>query len=285
MIKRRRSSYKYLLAGAFPILILLFMTACEKVINVDLNKAAPRIVIEGLIDDGPGPYIVLISKSGSYFNQPYLPTVSGADIIITDNTGIADTLKETAPGVYLTSKIRGIPGRMYTLTVLSDNIKYTGTSTMSNHVNIDSLSLIRTQTNHFNLGGGTGEETDISVYCFFKDPPEKNFYRLKVFSNDTTDFEEYRLFDDLYTNGEETQLRAGHAEAGDTLRIELLSLDKSTYGYYRTLEDLLHSNPIFGSTPANPDSNLSNGALGYFGTCAVSKKSLIITDAMIEGIK
>lgn len=283
MIKRTTSLYKFLLTGAFPILILLFLTACEKVINVDLNEAAPRIVIDGLIDNGPGPYKVMISKSGSYFNQPTLPIVSGALVIIADNTGITDTLAERAPGVYLTSRTRGIPGRTYTLTVLSDNIEYTGTSTMFNYVSIDSLSFIRTETQHFNFSGGSGNEKNVSLYCYFKDPPEKNFYRLKVFPEDTTDFDRYRLFDDQYTNGEETELRVGYVVEGDTLRIDLLSLDKSTYGYYRTLEDLLHSNPVFGSTPANPDTNLSNGALGYFGSCAVSTRKIVITKGMIEG--
>jgi hypothetical protein len=265
MIKRKTSSHNYLLTGTFTILVLLILTACEKVINVDLNEAAPRIVIEGLIDDGPGPYKVLISKSASFFNQPTLPIVSGAIVIIEDNTGITDTLAERAPGVYVTSKTRGIPGRVYTLTVL-----------------YDSLSLVKTETQHFNLGGSSGNEKNVSVYCYFRDPPEKNFYRLKVYSNDTTNFERYRLYDDQYTNGEETELRVGYAEAGDSLKIELLSLDRSTYGYYRTLADLIYSNPVFGSTPANPDSNLSNGALGYFGTCAVSTRKITITNAMIE---
>ncbi len=285
MIKRRISSYTNFLTAAFLTLTLFVLPGCEKVINVDLNVASPRIVIEGLINDGPGPYTVLISKSGSYFNQPSLPLVSGAEVIITDNTGIKDTLAEKAPGVYITSKIRGIPGRTYTLAVRSDNIEYTGTSTMPDRVNIDSLSLIRTQTQHFGFGGGTGHETNISVYCLFRDPQEKNFYRLKVFSNDTTDADEYRLYDDQYANGEETQLRVEFAEAGDTLKVDLLSLDKSTYGYYRTLEDLIHSNPVFGSTPANPDTNLSNGALGYFGACAVSTKKIIITEAMINAVR
>jgi hypothetical protein len=282
MIKRKTSSHNYLLTGTFTILVLLILTACEKVINVDLNEAAPRIVIEGLIDDGPGPYKVLISKSASFFNQPTLPIVSGAIVIIEDNTGITDTLAERAPGVYVTSKTRGIPGRVYTLTVLYDNNEYTGTSTMMKFVDIDSLSLVKTETQHFNLGGSSGNEKNVSVYCYFRDPPEKNFYRLKVYSNDTTNFERYRLYDDQYTNGEETELRVGYAEAGDSLKVELLSLDKSTYGYYRTLADLIYSNPVFGSTPANPDSNLSNGALGYFGTCTVSARKIAITNAMIE---
>ncbi len=62
-------------------------------------------------------------------------------------------------------------------------------------------------------------------------------------------------------------------------------LDSQTYEFYRTLEDLLHTNPIFGSTPANPNNNISNGALGYFGACAVSTKFLIITDSILKTVK
>ena len=78
-------------------------------------------------------------------------------------------------------------------------------------------------------------------------------------------------------------LRGQHWET--EFRIELLSLDKQTYEYYRTLQDLLFSNPIFGSTPANPENNLSNGALGYFGAYAVSLRTLIITDILIKSVK
>jgi hypothetical protein len=92
------------------------------------------------------------------------------------------------------------------------------------------------------------------------------------------------LYDDQYTNGEETELRVSNAQPGNTYRVELLSLDQQTYGYYRTLEDLLHTNPIFGSTPANPNNNLSNGALGYFGACAVSSKTMVVTDSMLSTV-
>ncbi len=269
----------------FSILTIFMFSGCQKVINVDLNEAAPRIVIEGLITDRPGPYLVMISKSGSYFNQPVLPPVSGAVVIITDDVGTIDTLKETTPGIYLTSKTRGIPGRTYTLKVLTENLEYIGSSTMFSYVNIDSLSLVKSQSQHFDFGGNTQNETHVDIHCFFKDPEEKNFYRIKVFTNDTTRAENYRLYDDQYTNGQETELRIARATAGDTDSIVLFSLDKQTYGYYRTLEDLLHTNPVFGSTPANPSSNLNNGALGYFGACAISSKTIIITDSLLKMVK
>ncbi len=108
---------------------------------------------------------------------------------------------------------------------------------------------------------------------------------MKVFKNDSINTENYRLYDDQYTNGEETELRVANAQAGTTYRIELLSLDKQTYGYFRTLEDLLFTNPFFGSTPANPNNNLSNGALGYFGAYAISSRTIIITDSLLKSVK
>jgi Domain of unknown function (DUF4249) len=266
-------------------LMLLVFSGCQKVINVDLNEAAPHIVIEGLISDQRGPYTVTISKSGSYFNQPVLQMVSGAQVIITDSSGILDSLKEISAGVYLTSSTRGVPGRTYTLKVISENQEYDGSSTMLSHVDIDSLPLVRSTSQRLDLGGSNRNPNHIEIHCFFKDPVEKNFYRLKVFKNDSINTQSYRLYDDQYTNGEESELRVAYATVGDTFRVELLSLDQSTYEYYRTLSDLLFTNPIFGSTPANPNTNLSNGALGYFGACAISTRTIIITQAMINAVK
>jgi hypothetical protein len=271
------------------ILLLLLITfvfpGCQKVINVDLNEAAPRIVIEGVINDRRGPYTVMISKSGSFFNQPVLPPVTGAVAIITDNSGITDTLKEVNAGIYISSKIRGIPGKTYTLKVMSENEEYEGSSTMFSHVSIDSLTLVKSDPQRFNFGANNQKEIPLEIHCFFRDPFEKNFYRIKVFRNDSINTQNYRLFDDQYTNGQITELRVAHATAGDRFRVELYSLDSKTYGYYRTLEDLLYTNPVFGSTPANPDNNLSNGALGYFGAFAVSSKTIVITDSLVKSVK
>jgi hypothetical protein len=267
------------------LLIIFVFPGCQKVINVDLNQAAPRIVIEGGISDKRGPYTVMISKSGSYFNQPALPPVTGAVAILSDNSGTTDNLIEVDEGIYISSLIRGIPGMTYTLKVISENQEYEGSSTMFSHVNIDSLTLVKDETQNFNFDGNSQNENPLEIHCFFRDPLEKNFYRIKVFRNDSINTQNYRLFDDQYTNGQVTELRVARADAGNRYRIELYSLDSKMYRYYSTLEDLIFTNPFFGSTPANPDNNLSNGALGYFGAFAVSSKTITITDSLIKSVK
>jgi hypothetical protein len=70
-------------------------------------------------------------------------------------------------------------------------------------------------------------------------------------------------------------------QAGDTCKLELISLDQQAYQYYSTLNDILHINPIFGGTPANPLNNISNGAQGDFAAWAISYKGIIITSALL----
>src|SRR5659263_661217 len=193
------------LIGILMITIFAF-AGCEKVINPNLVESKPQLVIEGLITDGTGPYTIKLSKTGSYFNQPVLPLVSDAVVVISDNLGTTDTLK-------------------------------------------------------------------------------KNFYMTYIYTNGNRGYEDYKLYDDQYTNGKQTDLQVKRAHIGDIIRVDLFSLDKSTYEYYTTFNDLIHSNPIFGSTPMNPNTNLTNGALGFFGACAISTKTIIVTDSLYNSAK
>ena len=261
--------------------VIISLVSCQKVINVDLNTAAPKIVIEGVITNNPGPYSVTISKSVSYYNVSVPPPVTGAIVTISDNTGITDSLKESRPGIYVTRRITGKPGRTYTLRVISGNVLYSATSVMNSAVAIDSLGIVKNTSGVFE----SRKRPDFELHCYFRDPPQKNFYNIKVIQNDTLKTKFYRLYDDQYTNGEYTDLRVVNVQAGDFDVVELYSIDKATYEYYRTLDNVLFSNPVFGSTPANPASNLSNGALGYFTACAVSTKSININSILLDKIK
>ena len=65
-------------------------------------------------------------------------------------------------------------------------------------------------------------------------------------------------------------------EVGDTVRLKLSNIDKSTFDFWRTLEFSYRSvgNPF--STPTKVLSNISNGALGYFGGYASRYRSIIL---------
>jgi hypothetical protein len=62
MIIKTKAVSGYSLHVIIALLTIIILPGCQKVITVDLNVAAPRIVIEGMITDRAGPYTVKISK-------------------------------------------------------------------------------------------------------------------------------------------------------------------------------------------------------------------------------
>ena len=265
----------------FLITLALASFNCQKVVVIDLNQANPKIVIDANITDQPGPYNIILSKSGNYF-EPTLtfPPVSNALVIVSDDLGNIDTLKESlTAGIYKSSSLIGQSGRIYMLNVTSDGNKYAAVSSMPPKVFIDSLYYIKRPNSH-------NGEPGYDIFITFKDPPELgNYYRLNVHAgtlipSDSIDGRRYRLYSDKLTNGSEMteRVRAGRLiAAGDTISVDLLAIDKSTYDYFNTLRDILSSDGAATSlAPANPNTNLSNGALGYFSAYTMDRKSIIL---------
>ena len=68
-----------------------------------------------------------------------------------------------------------------------------------------------------------------------------------------------------------------HFTTGDTVRVDLLSIDKASYDCFNTLNDILTSDRSPTSlAPANPNTNLTNGALGYFAAYSISSKMVVL---------
>jgi hypothetical protein len=61
--------------------------------------------------------------------------------------------------------------------------------------------------------------------------------------------------------------------------VQLLSIDKPTYDYYRTLDNILTSDRSPTSlSPANPTTNISNGSLGYFTAYAIDSMKIVLKE-------
>jgi hypothetical protein len=68
-----------------------------------------------------------------------------------------------------------------------------------------------------------------------------------------------------------------HFSTGDTVWVDLLSIDKASYDYFNTLNNILTSDRSPTSlAPANPNTNLTNGALGYFAAYSISSRMIIL---------
>ena len=92
------------------IFLLLFCTGCEKVIDVKLDDAAKKYVIEGVVTNQPGTCMVLLSQTNNFDDDNEFAGVSGAQVQITERGGAATLLTETYTGVYQATGLTGASG-------------------------------------------------------------------------------------------------------------------------------------------------------------------------------
>jgi len=254
--------YGWLFACSFSLLII----GCQKIINVDLNSASPTIVIVGNINDLPGPYTVTLTQTVNFSDPNTFPPVSGARVIIADNTGITDTLVETIPGTYHTQKTVGVVGRTYILSVTSGGQSYIATSTMPQVVTFDTLQVV--QRDGF-------RDTALFPEAGFRDPPSgSHYYRFVETRNDSLKTRVF-VFDDEFSSGVYVNypLRSDTGLAvGDSDKVEMQCIDKGTFQYLSTF--YVASGSSVNVTPSNPISTFSNNALGYFSAHTSRYRSL-----------
>jgi hypothetical protein len=239
-----------------------FLLGCTKEIDLTLDSTTPQLVIEGIITDQPGPYEVKLSKTVNFDESNIYPPVSGAIVVISDNTGLIDTLSETSSGVYTTHTITGVQGYTYTLKVWSEGESYEAVSTMPTKVSFDAI-----QFDQFDDPGETTQT--FAIVPLFYDPLEfGNCYRFFFTSNGVPD-KAYQVTNDNIGNGTLNQQPFFSDDLkfyqGDTVKVEMLCISTSAYNYFYTLSQISESGPGGGAAPSNPPNNISgNTALGYF---------------------
>ena len=252
--------------AALALFAAFIHTSCTEKIDLKLNNAEPRIVIEGWISDKPGPYLVGVTNSRLYTDNNQFEGVPNAVVVISDDAGNADTLSPTAlTGIYQTGFIQGTVGRNYRLDVTAEGTTSPSICKMNNPVDIDSI-VLTTRT-------GFNGETQLRPEMYIRDPAGvRNFYR--VFNVGTG---EYGVHSDLLWDGKIRNFRIPHNElsSGDTVVAELWSIDEHVYNYFNQFNQNQNN---FGSSaaPANPDAVFTPAALGYFTAHSVKSSTFII---------
>jgi hypothetical protein len=253
---------KYITAA---LILGITLASCEKVVNVDLNNAEPKIVIEAIVNNSD-PCKVVISRSVPFSYLSNFPAITGATVKISDNTGNAYTLAETVAGTYTNALLVGVPGRTYTLSVTAEGKNYTAVCTMPAPVNMDSLY----------QDSITVTKKTVFVTAVFTDPAGfGNSYQFVEKVNgkrNKTIFITDDLFQDGGIIGNELLDEDLKLKTGDVVEVEMQCIDRVIYRYLRGLEDLQFNSTV----PANPDTNISNNALGYFSAHVSQKKTIVI---------
>jgi hypothetical protein len=256
---------------AFFILISVLLTAgCEKEITLDLEDKSGSIVIEGNITDQPGPYYIRITRSVAFTESNKYPPITNAVVTISDNQGHSEILTYESDGRYKTSSLVSVPGNTYTLHVSADGKDYTAQSTMPAPVNLDGLI-----QDSMSIGG----KTTYTILPVYTDPEQLGNRYLFILSIQYKDKKTLQVFSDNINNGMENQRslfpaleKDDEILPGNVIHVDMQCIDSDVYTYYSALVQISGGSV----TPADPPSNISSGALGYFSAHTISSKSLVI---------
>lgn len=258
-----------LLKNIFIALIAtLVLVSCQDVIELELEDTTPRIVIDGTLNMTSQTAQVFFTKSNGFYEEATPVTVSGANVVLQNESGISVTLSETDLGLYIAENVVATPGEQWTIEIESEGVSYTAAAIAPYPAILDTLI---TEIEERPFGGGT----DIRMTAEWNDEAGiQNFYRLRPYRNDTLIAQSYNLVNDDFSDGGKiTTPIMQEFELEQLIKMELLSVDENYYRYFLELSSVV-GNGFTGSSPYNPIGNFDNNALGYFGIFSASEKEV-----------
>jgi len=263
------------------VLLGLSFFSCEKVIQLPLNDAEQKIVVEAFTSNIEGKSFIKLTKTSNVYTTNNFESVSNASVVITDSDGVDYTFNEeaTSKGVYTLSDYKVEPNKTYNLKITSEGEVITGTSQSSFIPSFDFL--------YAGPKSGLPEELQASIgflpddfrliFYLFTDPaPVGDNYRIISYINEERDNNMY-IANDLLASGEQIGgiLFGTEVDSNDIVNIDFFTMDNSNYDYFFSLVNNTSTGP-FAATPSNPVSNLSDNALGYFGAYLMDTTTLVV---------
>jgi hypothetical protein len=301
---------KYL--SVLPLLLLL--NSCEKEITVDLPQAEDKLVVEGFIENNMPP-IIFLTKNMGYFEPTDALTLQNIIIRnakVTMQMGfkeiellsvcVSQLPDSLLPAVSLVSGVTvdqlklfnycfyttldtaffGKINETYNLKITHAGKTHSASTLIPEPVPVDSLWF---QIRNEQTGRGV-------VWMRVLDPPGKyNAYRifsLRLGKDSTFDPAYGSVFDDMFFDGKPVEFyfyqsprngddfRSKMASRGDTVVVKFCSIDASTFRFLKDYETDIASNGNPFAAPTTIKSNITGGALGYWGGYGVTYDTLII---------
>lgn len=288
--------------GYIFLLLIFVFTGCERTVHFQLDDVSPKLVVEATIENGQPPFVIL-TKSLAYFSKidPAMLTgsfVHGADVFVSNGV-LTHKLKEytvpVSPGYDFyyysldpnspATSFLGQLNKHYTLRIVNDGKEYTAATWIPPITKvIDSI--------YWKPAPANNPPEKVMVMVKATDPPGYGDYIRYFTKRNSEPFYPglVSVYDDLVIDGTtyDVQVERGinrndsipdgysFFNRGDTVTFKLCNIDKATFDFWRTMEYTYSSvgNPF--SSPTHVLSNLSPGALGYFGGYAAQYHTLII---------
>ena len=259
----------------YLLLISFSFTACEDVIDLELNSAEPRLVIDASLNwikgtDGKNQLIKLTLSAPFYDLE--VPPANGAVVTVTDsNNNIFNFIEDGDTGIYVNNTFIPEINGFYTLSINYNDEIYRGTEQLMAVADIDRVE-------QKNDGGFSGDEIELKAY--YTDPEGMGNYYLFEFDIQETNSISLEVYDDEFTDGNEifAFYTDEDLEAGSELTVYSNGISERFYEYMVVLlqqTDDTGGDP-FETQPATVrgncvnETNPDNYPFGYFRASEVS---------------
>lgn len=290
---------------------LSLLSACEKEVKINLTNGATQLVVNGQIETGLPPFVVL-TRSIGYFSKVDLTTLQNSfihDAVVTVNDGTKEvTLKEisfdtssggTSGRFYFYTvdpadpdalSFSGTPGKSYRLSITSEGRNYTSTTKIPVPQPIDSLVALAPKT------VPAKAPTAMQLMVYYSDPDTQgNAVRYFTRRNSEPFYPgPTSVFDDMIVNGTDNgqfPLQAGSSRSsldfsdstgfvfkGDTVTLKWAAIDRGVFNFYSTFEYAIGTvgNPF--ASPINVQTNISGGALGIWAGYGSTYTTIVVPE-------
>lgn len=277
----------------YSLCLVTLITACRD----DHQDSYEEVVVEGWIESDGTP-VVILTKTFSVTTREevdedetiVLPwgkvTVSdGVESVIL--TGGYDA-RYFPPYIYTTSRMKGVPGRTYYLTVEYGDRKVSAQTTIPMPDSLEALT----------VSPCVDVDSMYQITAYYKDNPEtKDYYMFftRLFNKETRYYPSFMgVVDDerltqcnqqvvqpgihMFTN--ERNLYRPYYHETDSVLIKFAKIDETTYNIHKAYNEMmaLSSNPVFHSDISMP-TNIQGG-LGFWCGYGVTKYNVVIADSI-----
>lgn len=281
-----------IILSVLTLSMLIF--SCEKDITIELPSPEDAIVVEGHIENGQFPYVLLTRNIGFFeaFDLEELEDlfVFNADVTIFDGIQTIKLIEVPFPAggikgsIYVGTSMKGEVGKTYYLTVKADGKTLTAKTSIPNLAPLDSLGFdLHTHPED--------DDTLIQLRAFYSDPDTAGNY-IRYFTqrnNEPVYPGMFSVFDDNFINGKSFDFPLDRAQArtegfgstyglfnhGDTITVTWNAIDKAHFDFWETWEQTVNSNGNPFGTPTTILTNIEGG-LGIWGGYGVTTITLII---------
>lgn len=251
------------------LFILISLSSCQDVIDVNLNTAQPKLVVDASIKwekgtTGNEQKIKLTTTTDYYSNV--IPVVSGATVFITNQDNDIFSFVETPnTGEYVCTNFIPEIDKNYVLTVIYNGETFTASEILKSVPDIISIE----QREDL---GFVGDEVGVKIN--FQDNPDQENQYLFRFETEINALAEFNVLDDRFAQGNVMFALYSNPDlkVNDIINFKLYGISKQYYNYMNILIGITGDNTgsPFSTPPATVRGNIinqtneNNFALGYF---------------------